>query len=282
MSLNAAWWHFKLLFFSPQQFARVIRISGISNFSWCSGALVGQSAVELDAADILSDTRHNWARVLASSPGCKTDFLSFCHYSAHSSFCPQPCDGVSHAKMQEPKQQLPPTQSPTHILYRWHSPPPVMLAENEGEMWRWAWVSENNILALHITAHVKRFHCHVSHELFKALFMVTEWKLQHFQTIERINQTNVSSKITQEHESHISPFRLSQRSCGQSLTPADTHCWIKHQYLFLMNGSPHESKRVAMETLHWVGWEWRQYPEKPRNVDDEWKWILSLCVHTCI
>lgn len=101
------------------------------------GALVGQSAAELGAADVLSDTRHNWARLRRFSPGCQTDVsLSL------SLFCP--LIRLSRAMWRIPTcedagcvLQLPPTQLPTHILYHWHSPPPVVLTEKEGEVWRW-------------------------------------------------------------------------------------------------------------------------------------------------
>lgn len=108
------------------------------------GTLSGQSAAEFDAADVLSDTGHKRAHALRfhwPSPSL-------------SLFCPliplfsamwrlPTCEDVGS------ESQLPPTQLPTHILYQWHSPLPVVLSGAGAEIWRW--FEDLQILFYHYT-----------------------------------------------------------------------------------------------------------------------------------
>lgn len=102
MSSNAASLHFKLSILLNSAVCMRYKNFQDKQFQWMSeGALVGQSAAEMDAAHVLSDTCYNRAHLLTFSLRCQTDFLSFCHHFAHSSFCLfRPCDGFPHVKIQ--------------------------------------------------------------------------------------------------------------------------------------------------------------------------------------
>lgn len=114
------------------------------------GALVGVSAAELDAADVMSDTRHNQAHALRFSLGCQTGVLCLCHYSAHSSFCDSAMWRILTCEHAGSESQLPPTQLPTHILYHWHFSCTYSAHRERGRDVEVGWRSENIILALHM------------------------------------------------------------------------------------------------------------------------------------
>lgn len=121
------------------------------------GALLGQSAAEFDADEVLSDTCHNRERslpffhevvdwlciliVLLLSPSVA--------HSARSSFCVEPRDKSEADGSDGPLSRL------RAALHCRRSPPPVALHREPGRDVEEGWGSDNSIPVLRIAAHVK-------------------------------------------------------------------------------------------------------------------------------